>query len=354
LELGSVGVRLVERREEGRFRALMQAHHYLGALPKISETLWYVASYEGEWIALLSFSAAAWKCAARDQWIGWDFRHRYDRLKLIANNSRFVILPEWHRRNLGSKVLSLCERRLASDWQVLFGHPLVLVETFVDPTRFRGTVYRAANWTYVGESRGFQRIRGGYRTAGSAKKVFLKALQADARAVLSRPVLDPAYRIGVPKIMLSAEQMRTLPDFFAAVRDPRRSNGRRHPLPAVLSLAAAATLCGMRGYKGFAEWAESLSQKVRARFRCRRVAGRYVVPSEFVIRDVLIRIDPDEVDRALQRWNEVYGQEDSCLALDGKTMCNAIDEAGRQTHVMSVVGHNSKICYTQKKSVPCR
>lgn len=143
-------VRPVERCEEGLYQELMQAHHYLGALPKISETLWYVASYHGTWVALLSFSAAAWKCAVRDRWIGWDFRHRYDRLKLVANNSRFLILPGWHRANLGSKVLSLCERRLAGDWQAQFGHPLVLLETFVDPARFRGTVYRAANWRQVG------------------------------------------------------------------------------------------------------------------------------------------------------------------------------------------------------------
>jgi len=118
----------------------MQAHHYLGALPKIGETLWYVASYRSEWVALLSFSAAAWKCAVRDRWIGWDYRHQYDRLKLVANNSRFLILPDWHRPNLGSRTLALCERRLPSDWQERFGHPLLLVETFVDPERFHGTV----------------------------------------------------------------------------------------------------------------------------------------------------------------------------------------------------------------------
>ena len=94
---------------------------------------------------------SAWKCAVRDGWVGWDFHHQYDydRLKLIANNSRFVILPDWHCPNLGSKILSLCHRRLSSDWQERFGHRLLLLETFVDP-RFHGTVYRAANWLYLG------------------------------------------------------------------------------------------------------------------------------------------------------------------------------------------------------------
>ncbi|MDZ7581920.1 MAG: DUF4338 domain-containing protein [Deltaproteobacteria bacterium] len=90
----------------------MQQFHYLGALPKISETLWYVATWCDQWVALLSFSAAALKCKARDRWIGWDFRHQYDRLKLLTNNSRFLILPDWHVPNLASRILSLCQKRL--------------------------------------------------------------------------------------------------------------------------------------------------------------------------------------------------------------------------------------------------
>jgi hypothetical protein len=109
----------------------------------------------------------------------------------------------------------------------------------------------------------------------------------------------------------------------------------------------------MRGYKAMADWAQSLGPKALARFGCRRDAhGHYLVPSESIIRDVLIRVDPDALDRALQQWNASWGQRDETLAIDGKTMCNAIDPQGRQTHVMSVVGHESKICYTQKKSVP--
>ena len=77
------------------------------------------------------------------------------------------------------------------------------------------------------------------------------------------------------------------------------------------------------------------------------------MPSESILRQVLIRVEPAHLDRALRRWNEAYAGEDESLALDGKTMCNALDEQGHQTHVMSVVGHQSKICYTQKKWAPC-
>ena len=353
LNLRESVVRPVRPFEEQRYQRLMQEHHYLGSLPKIGETLWYVASLRDEWTALLSFSAAAWKCAARDRWIGWSFRHQYDRLKLVVNNSRFLILPDWHVPNMGSRVLSLCEKRLPHDWQVRFGHPVLLLETFVDPTRFRGTVYKAAKWLYVGDTKGFRRTRKGYAPTESSKMVFVKPLDPDARALLSRAILEPSYRTGGSKIMLKAEQMHSLPSFFADIPDPRRTQGRRHRLSTVLAIAAGATMCGMRGYNAISDWAESLGQNARRRFGCRYENGRSVVPSESIIRDVLIRIDPVHLDRALQRWNRVYGKEDESLAIDGKTMCNAIDGEG-QAHIMSVVGHETKTCHTQKKWVPCR
>ena len=92
LRLSELIVRPVAVAEETRFQALMRTHHYLGALPKIGHTVWYVAAYDEQWVALLSFSAAALKCGARDRWIGWDLRHHYDRLHPIANQSRFAIL----------------------------------------------------------------------------------------------------------------------------------------------------------------------------------------------------------------------------------------------------------------------
>jgi hypothetical protein len=346
----NVFVRSVRPLEEPHFQKLMQQHHYLGAVPKISETLWYVATFDDQWIALLSFSAAALKCSPRDRWIGWNFRHRYDRLKLLTNNSRFLILPEWHWPNLASRILSLCQKRLPADWQAIFGHPLVLIETFVDPKRFRGTIYKAANWIYVGDTKGFYRTRRGYSaTAQSPKMVFVKPLTCDAQALLSRPILNPAYRTGGPKIMLSAQQMQSLPDFFKEIPDPRRSQGQRHRLATVLAIAAGATLCGMRGYLAISDWAKTLGQKARQRFGCRYQNRRHIVPSLSVIRDVLIRVDPVHLDRALQRWNQTYGQQDESLAIDGKTMCNAIDDQGYQTHIMSAIGHQSKACYTQKK-----
>ena len=198
-------------------------------------------------------------------------------------------------------MLSLCERRLPQDWTERFGHPMWLLETFVDPRYFHGTIYRAANWEYVGETRGFRRTRAGYsNSVQTPKRVFVRPLVACAKARLSQPWLDPAYHHGAPKMMLRAEHMCSLPAFFAAIPDPRRPQGRRHPLPTVLAIATAAVLCGARGYKAIAQWAKDLSQQARARFGCRYRNGRYEVPSRTRIRDLLIRVDPCCLDRALQ------------------------------------------------------
>jgi len=354
-ELSEMVVRLVRSDEQRRYQQLMRAHHYLGYLPKIGETLWYVATWREQWLALLSFSGSALKCAVRDRWIGWTLRQHYGRLKLVVNNSRFLILPDGHLFNLGSRVLSLCQRRLPGDWEEAFGHGVVLLETFVDPQRHRGTVYRAANWMYVGNTRGYRRTHGGYTaTPQTPKMVFLRPLRPDACQILCGAMLSPPYRLGGTTMRLTAEQMRSLPSFFSQISDPRRAQGRRHRLSMVLGIAAGAVLCGMRGYQAISDWAQSLGQKSRERFGCRREEGRYVVPSEYVLRNVLIRVTPAHLDQSLQRWNEVYGAGDESLAIDGKTMCNALDEQGQQTHVMSVVGHQSKTCYTQKKWAPCQ
>lgn len=347
-------VRPIDGAEDHRYEQLMQAHHYLGALAKIGNTLRYAAERDARWVGLLSFSAPALKCAARDQWIGWGYRHQYDRLSLVANNSRFLILPGCHHKNLASQILAQLRRRIQHDWLAHFGYALLMLETFVDPERFQGTVYRASNWTCVGSTQGYRRTGEGYSArTDSHKLVFVLPLQRNARTLLSRPQLDARYRTGKARMKLTAKQMLSLYDFFTQIDDPRRAQGRKHPLPSVLALAAAAVLCGMRGYKDISIWVQSLGQKARSRFRCRKRDGIYEVPSVTVIRNALIGVAPQQLDRALNAWNAQYGQIDESLAIDGKTMCHAIDEQANQTHIMSAIGHQSGQCYTQKKSVHC-
>jgi hypothetical protein len=108
-----------------------------------------------------------------------------------------------------------------------------------------------------------------------------------------------------------------------------------------MTTSTAAVLYGMRGYKDISLWAQSLGQKARSRFRCRKRNGQYEVPSLTVIRLALVSVNPMQLDQALNRCNTQYGLIDESLAIDGKTMCNAIDIDGRQTHIMSAIGHQS-------------
>ena len=357
MDHSSLTVTPVECDREREFQQLMQEHHYLGALRKIGNTIRYVAAVDGCWLGLLSFSAPALKCSARDEWIGWSRAHRTDRLKLVANNSRFVILPGHHYPNLASRILSRCRRRVQRDWLEKFSQPLLVLETFVDPVRHRGTIYRAAGWTQVGATKGYRRLGAGYSArTESVKWVFVQALQRDARQILSASLLDPRYRTGAEKMELTCNDMRSLYDHFKGVPDARRAKGRKHGIANVLALAAGATLSGMRGYKDIWVWASTLSQANRSRFRCRFRNGRREVPSLTVIRNVMIQAGPEVLDRAINNWLAAhYGDAQESIAVDGKTMRGAVvDCEGQQVHVMSAVGHDSKHCYTQKKSVRCR
>ena len=146
---GRLVVRPVRGEERARWRELMQAHHYLGFQRIVGQSLWYVATPDEQWVALLGWGAAALKCAPRDRWIGWSPSLKFRRLRLMVNNVRFLILPAWHRPNLASQVLALNLRRLSEDWERCHGHPIRLAETFVDPARFRGTCYRAAGFLFA-------------------------------------------------------------------------------------------------------------------------------------------------------------------------------------------------------------
>jgi hypothetical protein len=137
------------------FDALLHQHHYLGHRSSVGENLQYlVRDVQARPLACVLFGAAAWQCGARDRFIGWDGSTRAQRLQFIANNTRFLI-PTWVRvADLASHVLGRIVQRLSADWQGKYGHPIYLLETFVECDRFAGTAYRAANWVRVGQTKG--------------------------------------------------------------------------------------------------------------------------------------------------------------------------------------------------------
>lgn len=140
------------------FKSLLEQYHYLGFDRSVGENLKYlVYSRQGKILACLLFGSAAWACAPRDKFIGWKTDSRRNHLIYTTNNTRFLILPWVKVPHLASHILGLIVRRIASDWQEKYGHPLYLLETFVEKERFKGTCYRAANWIYVGETTGRSR-----------------------------------------------------------------------------------------------------------------------------------------------------------------------------------------------------
>ena len=168
------------------FQFLLQRYHYLGHRNCAGENLKYLAyDREGRPLACLLFGAAAWKADARDRWIGWSFQQRPRQLGLVANNSRFLILPWVRVPHLASHLLGRVTARLSSDWQRKYGHPIHLVETFVEQPRFAGACYRAAGWVQVGLTTGRTRNDDGLKPRAAIKAIHLKALRADARGRLA-------------------------------------------------------------------------------------------------------------------------------------------------------------------------
>lgn len=169
------------------FSRYLARHHYLGYRGPVGEHLAYLArDRHGRDVACLLFGAAAWKTAPRDRLIGWDPATRARRLGLIAGNTRFLILPWVRVPHLASHLLALTLRRLSADWQAKYGHPVYLVETFVDRSRFQGTCYRAANWTRVGQTQGRSRQDRHSTLRVPVKDVYLYPLTPRFREELCR------------------------------------------------------------------------------------------------------------------------------------------------------------------------
>jgi len=191
--LDQVKVRLLEAGEQPRFQALLARHHYWGRIRPVGERLCYVATdAQGQWLALLVFNVAAKHLKHRDRWIGWTAAQRDRRLRLVTNNSRFLLLPDRTVPNLGSKVRGLVLARLRQDWQTRYGHPVVGVESFVDPAQFDGTVYRAQGWQELGATDGWGRCRRDYYVKpDKPKRLFVRELCRNACRSLQAEHLRP-------------------------------------------------------------------------------------------------------------------------------------------------------------------
>jgi hypothetical protein len=336
--LDHLTVRLVTEDERPRWHAEVATHHYLKNATLVGEQLCYVAEYQGVWLALLGWSAAARHLRPRDAWIGWSNEQLLCRRHFLANNARFCVRADPHQLpNLATRALALCCARLSEDWQARWGHPIVAVESFVDGQIFRGTSYKAAGWTRLDDTSGFARVAEDfYERHGQSKQLWVRALEGKAFRSLSALTLPPALAALEKQPPPRRERCRVAPRRLESlleqlpknVPDPRGRQGRTHPWRAVLGIIVLAKLCGVPlGQRHIAEFARGLTQPQRRALRCRRDPDhpdRYDVPSESTFQRALAEVDFTPFEPLLLQWqNQQLGRDpeaDSLIAIDGKKL----------------------------------
>jgi hypothetical protein len=352
--IGLLEVRPIFLCEYSRWNNLVKKHHYLGLRAIVGEAMRYVAILDGQWVALIGFGAAALKSRHRDGFIGWKPAIQWQRLKLVANNVRFLILPEIRIKNLASKVLSLTTKRLSADWQAVYGHPILMAETFVDDSRFLGTCYKAAGWLPLGKTRGFNRNGGKYYQHGNLKTIFVRPLSPNALHLLADPLPHPELLSAEVAMNLDAVAIETtggLIDHLRTVADPRMKRGIRHRMLSMLTVAVCAVLSGAKSYIAIGEWAKRSSQDMRKRMGCRfdNTTRLFVAPSEPTLRRTLQSVDALALDTAVSQWLITQAPvAGNAIALDGKTSRGSTSKDGKQTHLVSAFLHKEGIVIAQQ------
>ena len=342
IRLREVQVRTVRPDEEPRWNELMRRHHYLGFRNFCGNRLRQVAVHGERWLGLLGWHAAALHCAARDHWIGWTSLQRRQRLFLVANQSRFLLLSAAGQYpGLASRVLGQSLRQLPREWQQRHRAPLLLAETFVDPALFDGTCYRAANWIEAGRTQGFGRVRGGpisYQAHGAPKRVFVYPLQADAAAQLSAERAPAHWQPHQPVITLKPAQWRSLRAFLDQVSDSRGRRGLRYPLGTALTLLLAGRLAGCQTLTELCDFGRALSQSTLALIgsRLRPQTGRYEAPGISSWHYILKQVEAKQVEDLLATWMaeqvpDLQADSDEgepavqAVGLDGKVLRGSYD-----------------------------
>jgi predicted transposase YbfD/YdcC len=355
-------VRPVVVGEVERFNTELGAYHWLG--PRLTgRVLRYVATVDDEWVAVAGFGSAALACTAREEFLGWDRELRLRRLGLITGNQRLCVLPAGRRPNLASAVLGGCLRRLPADHLVVWGRPVLAVETFTDPSRHAGSCYAAAGFTAVGPSAGYARNRGTKIRHGQPKVYWLRplhrhGLRALCAAFDSPLITDRQNRAAVDINTLDIDGPGGLLAALGRVPEHRKARGIRHDLAAVLAVATAAVLSGADSTTAIAQHARTLTQPALATLGIRRNkrTHTYVAPSYQTLRRAIRSIDAHALDTAVSDWlhTQVSAGRLSTsqltalvIALDGKTVRGAKDANGNQLHLFAALVHDEATVIAQ-------
>lgn len=343
--------------EREKYQELMERFHYLGAAKShLSAALRYVVeNAKGEWLALMDWGYGALKNGPRDRYLEWDGDAKERLLRYVVTNTRFLILP-WGRsgvKHLATQALALVTKRISNDWAVYHGHHVFLAETFVDPSRFKGTCYRAANWIHVGQTRGFGRSDERYFEHGQKKDVFVFPLHRATKRILSvkgfpHPLLGirgEEDKVMVDLNSISEEGVKGLAALFSQIPDQRDRQGLRYKQPALLALSVCAILSGATSFQAISDFGKQLSHELRKKLGFRP----FNMPTEPVIRYTLNAIDTREFDKLASEWILKYlpRLRGRALAVDGKTMRAARTAEGKSPHLLSAVLHHDGFVVAQ-------
>ena len=353
--LARVVVRPIEPHEREDFDRRLMEDHYLHQPHVAGPTLRYVALLDDEPVALLLFSSAALHIKARDQSIGWSARQRARRLHMVVNNARFLVFPDRHKLpNLASRVLALALHRLSDDWAQRYGHPVLLVESFVDTSRFQGTCYKACGFKPVGSSAGFARAsRDFYLEHGQPKQLFLRPIHHRGREILRQARLPEALAaheaVKAGPCSLKAPALHDLCQRLRALRDTRCGHGLYHRKAPVLAMAAVCTLMGGSGFEDF--------EAISSTFTQRQLAALGVLPDKDGVRRspsdstfgrVLAACEVRELVAIIGQW--LREQEPAAvarLAVDGKTLRGTGRRDGKPLQLFSAVTHHLRMTLQQ-------
>jgi len=326
--------RLVRPQDIRRCDQILVEHHYLHSAKLVGEQLRYAVVWQGQWLAVATWSAAAFHLKPRDKFIGWTEEQRRQRLALVVNNSRLYVLEDCHYPNLISRFMKLMLGRLSSDWESAWGHPVALAESFVDSEQYRGTAYKVSGWSQLGPTRGWKRSAVDfYEKHDQPKQVWVRELVKNAcgklrAAALPAPwagTLNPVQPRCTAKVGEIASLMerlgREIPEF-------RRKQALAYPIAGMLALIAMAVFSGVtKGYEDLADYAATLSQgQLRAlKFRLNRHTGRVRCPQRSCFACVLAGVNPERLEQVLLLWQEqVLGPvQDRLVIFDGKEIRHA-------------------------------
>jgi hypothetical protein len=327
--LDELEVRAALPGEMERVRAALDEEHYLGSGREVGRTLVQIVHHRGRWAAILLWGPAAMRLVDRDEWIGWTHRQRAERLGLVVQNRRFLVLAATRMPNLASRALGLALRHLPEQWEQKHGYRPLLAETFTDIEAFEGTCYKASNWEPCGLTKGFGRNHRAdfYREHKRPKKLWLKPLSRNTRVILTGMDMPADYQPGCnPRsaeraLPLGKTHIESLLEALRKVPDPRAGN-RSWRISALLGLVGLGLLAGRKNLAAIHRYGQFLTQRQRAWLGFPPKPGGRPgrrAPSYTALYHLLGLLDPNTLADALNGWLAAHhGTLPRALALDGK------------------------------------